>query len=557
MTARGRGGIVGAMAVDPEPKLGLALSGGGHRAAFFHIGVLAALAELGLLRKVRVLSTVSGGSCIGALYYLHVKRLLESTPDGDIDDERFRDLVRDVAIEYRDAVAKNLLARAYLNPLKNFKMALPWYSRTVRAGEILERQFYRQAWNGPLERGRIPMRELCIRPGGESIDPDTEENARRNAPVPILLLESTTMNTGHNWRFEAEYMGEPPRQSAEEKLTDVDKNVRLARAKWSELPPKLQDFPLGMAVASSAAFPGGFVPVQIRNLYPGVVVELTDGGVHDNQGVEGLVDRDCTHVILSDGSGQMPDVDKPGTWVPKVLERVVSIYGDAEREERLLRAFAEEKWAFFHLQSGLPNRIREPGEAPEDVPGGMSTWDFGVKPETQRLIARVRTNLDAFCDLEAWSLAKDGHAIAAHVLPGQNAFANLPDEPPREGDWPWEPVDLANPSARLLRALAWGKLELPLGLFGPLGAMILGAIGVGSWLLLHNGPALLGISLGTLLAVALYLGPALPGMRIVSAFLYESVMPALLALPLFIASLVLLGVGKLWLWYGRAPASPS
>jgi hypothetical protein len=39
--------------------LGLALSGGGHRAAFFHIGALAKLGELGLLRRVEVLSTVA------------------------------------------------------------------------------------------------------------------------------------------------------------------------------------------------------------------------------------------------------------------------------------------------------------------------------------------------------------------------------------------------------------------------------------------------------------------------------------------------------------------
>ena len=41
-----------------QPKLGLALSGGGHRAAFFHVGVLAKLAELGLLRPIQVISTL-------------------------------------------------------------------------------------------------------------------------------------------------------------------------------------------------------------------------------------------------------------------------------------------------------------------------------------------------------------------------------------------------------------------------------------------------------------------------------------------------------------------
>src|SRR6267142_2390044 len=47
-------------------KMGLALSGGGFRASLFHIGVLAKLAELDLLRHVECLSCVSGGSIIGA-----------------------------------------------------------------------------------------------------------------------------------------------------------------------------------------------------------------------------------------------------------------------------------------------------------------------------------------------------------------------------------------------------------------------------------------------------------------------------------------------------------
>jgi NTE family protein len=51
-----------------EPKIALALSGGGARAMAFHLGCLRALHDLGILDRVRVLSTVSGGSVIGALY---------------------------------------------------------------------------------------------------------------------------------------------------------------------------------------------------------------------------------------------------------------------------------------------------------------------------------------------------------------------------------------------------------------------------------------------------------------------------------------------------------
>lgn len=52
-------------------KIGVALSGGGYRAAAFHLGTLRALNRLGILSKIDVISSVSGGSIIAAYYGLH------------------------------------------------------------------------------------------------------------------------------------------------------------------------------------------------------------------------------------------------------------------------------------------------------------------------------------------------------------------------------------------------------------------------------------------------------------------------------------------------------
>src|ERR1700687_942436 len=54
-----------------ERKIGLALSGGGSRAVAFHLGCLRALNRLGILNRVEVISTVSGGSGIGARLHAH------------------------------------------------------------------------------------------------------------------------------------------------------------------------------------------------------------------------------------------------------------------------------------------------------------------------------------------------------------------------------------------------------------------------------------------------------------------------------------------------------
>jgi hypothetical protein len=56
--------VTGTNARFPEPKkgkYGIGLSGGGHRAALYHIGVLASLAEYDLLKQLEVISCVSGG----------------------------------------------------------------------------------------------------------------------------------------------------------------------------------------------------------------------------------------------------------------------------------------------------------------------------------------------------------------------------------------------------------------------------------------------------------------------------------------------------------------
>ena len=51
------------------PKsIGVCLSGGGFRAAAFHLGALAYLQRVDLLKRVTTLSTVSGGTITGAMY---------------------------------------------------------------------------------------------------------------------------------------------------------------------------------------------------------------------------------------------------------------------------------------------------------------------------------------------------------------------------------------------------------------------------------------------------------------------------------------------------------
>lgn len=452
---------------DSGGKLGLALSGGGFRAAFFHIGVLAQMAMLGLLRHVEVISTVSGGSIVGALYYLHVKKLVEAKGDNEITDQDYKAIVEQVEVDFLQSVQRNIRMRTFLNPLKNVRMGMANYSRSDRIGELYDELFYRPVID-PKRTKPIEMRELKILPEGAKADfyPLTD-NAARKAKVPILLINATTVNTGHNWRFEASRMGEPPRKG--DLAQDIDKNLRLRRApSYGDIIQKQQDIELGLAVAASACVPGIFHPLAISDLYPDEIrVQLVDGGVHDNQGIQGLLDRECTRFVVSDASGQMGDEPDPATAIASVLGRTNSILMDRVREEELFRMLrgGDPPVAFMHLRKGLSAKavswIGPDGRPAEQTKlerqPQVTSESFGVAQKVQDLLSHIRTDLDSFTEVEAYSLMLDGYMMSEEQLRETKGIKDLiPSEATADApQWrflkiaPW----MADPKKPYLRQL--------------------------------------------------------------------------------------------------------
>ncbi|MFI5341277.1 MAG: patatin-like phospholipase family protein, partial [Candidatus Methylomirabilales bacterium] len=460
-------------------------------------GVLARLAEMGLLRRVEVISTVSGGSIIGALYYIQVKQLLEGKPDSRITDADYVALVQRIERDFFAAVQRNFRMRTFLNPMKNFRMSLANYSRSDRIGELYDEMLYRPAI-APGRATPVQMRELLIHPKGDKPDfYPRDDNPGRSAKVPILILNATTLNTGHNWRFEASRMGEPP-QGGRVAL-DVDKNMRLRRPpSYADITPLQQDIELGLAVAASACVPAIFHPLAISGLYDrGIRVQLVDGGVHDNQGVEGLLDERCTHFVVSDASGQMQDEREPSAWILPVILRSNDILMDRVREEELFGLFEAHKpaLAFMHLRKGLSaeaiawiDKNNKPAAPPktERVPG-MPSAQFGVNAEVQDRLSKVRTDLDSFTEIEANSLMLDGYLMSEPEV--RSAFS--PTTPVGSAPWsflriqPW----MANPTPKYLAHLEVAherlfkvfRLSRPVTLFTGLVAVLI-VWGVRGWL---------------------------------------------------------------------------
>ena len=274
-------------------RVGLALSGGGFRASLFHLGVLARLAETNVLPSVEVLSTVSGGSIVGAYYYLEVRELLRTKADRDIERADYIEIVQRIISRFLAGVELNLRTMVVSNLLINLKMVRGSYSRSHRIGELYEKHLYAGIRNSPAE-GRYQMLGLLIDPEGKAFNPKFS-NWRRRAKVPVILLNSTSLNSGHTWHFTARWMGEAPGLVGQE----VDVNERYRRLYYEQAPtPDLQKYRLGHAVAASACVPGLFDPLVLTGLYPGRTVRLVDGGVQDNQGAGTLLDEGCTLALL-------------------------------------------------------------------------------------------------------------------------------------------------------------------------------------------------------------------------------------------------------------------
>ncbi|MBI2925406.1 MAG: patatin-like phospholipase family protein [Verrucomicrobia bacterium] len=392
-----------------QGKIGLALSGGGFRASLFHIGVLAKLAELDLLRSVEYLSCVSGGSIIGAHYYLEVRHLLQTKADRDITREDYVQIVERVQRDFLAGVSRNIRTRIAAEWLTNLKMIfLPNYSRTLRAGELYESEIFSRVKDG--EGGpRRWLNRLRVRPKGDENCVPKDHNWRRAAKVPILVLNATTLNTGHNWQFTASWMGEPPTGLDAE----IDANYRLRRMYYHQLPAGRQEMRLGHAVAASACVPGLFEPLTLPDLYEReghpIDIRLVDGGVHDNQGITALLEQGCNILLVSDASGQMDSQDSPSAGLLGVPLRSNSILQarvrsaqfedlEARRRSGLLRGLM-----FVHLKEAL-------GSEPLDWIACRDKSDpvrkdpllpYGIQRDVQRKLAAIRTDLDSFSETEA------------------------------------------------------------------------------------------------------------------------------------------------------------
>jgi len=417
-------------------KVGLALSGGGFRASLFHIGVLARLAELDVLRHVEVISCVSGGSIIGVHYYLKLQHLLE-TRDDELTRADYIRLVQETEHEFLAGVQHNIRNTMLLGFTSNWHvLSGRASSMTERLGELYERVLYGQIGDGRANAPRF-LQDLRVHPGGNEHFVPKYDNWQRRCKVPVIVLNATTLNTCHSWQFTATFMGEPPSRGIN---TDIDANDRLRRMYHDEAPLAYRGkIRLGHAVAASACVPGLFDPLSFDGLYEGgFVTKLVDGGVYDNQGIDSLLEQDCTVLLISDASGQTAGELDPDDGRVGVMTRAQNLLMARVREAEweLLSTLSSSSLLrgvmFLHLKKDLDAKPidwpRCPNPSRPATAGPLTS--YGIRRDVQARLAALRTDLDTFSNVEADALMLSGYQMASTEFTASIRTLPVSTEPP-------------------------------------------------------------------------------------------------------------------------------
>lgn len=354
-------------------KIGIALSGGGVRAAAFHLGVLKRLADDNLFERIEMISTVSGGSLVTGLIY-------HSNNNTWPNSEEFRSIC--YPFVKRSLTEKNLQSHAILNiflkPLTLIKGG--------RAGIISKS--IRNCWGIKSKLNDIPS-------------------------IPRWNINATAIESGKSWRFI------PNERMGDYILNYVDSpNIDLSDALCSSA---AVPFLIGPYILKTKKYKWykyvqrtqkQRVDPQFKKLH------IWDGGAYDNLGIEPLMKfqegleyrKEFNFLIVSDAAMEIATT-KRNFWRPVRLIDITMDQVRSLRARTLWNHFQSNKHSGVYFKIGeSPNTIRKKYKSTENVNNSILTEqrlsELKTYPTT---LSRMKTN--DFNDL-----VEHGYEVANTVL---------------------------------------------------------------------------------------------------------------------------------------------
>jgi NTE family protein len=368
-----------------EPQdlnVGLALSGGGFRASLFHLGSLRRLNELGLLRRLDIITSVSGGSIVSGLMARHWNDLSWESHFQGFIATNFHEKI---GVPLRNFCARTVDLTAGLMGILSPFSSMP---------DELTRAYDQHLYDG------YTLQQL----------PEAEPGK-----TPRFVFYATNLQSGASARLSRKYL-------ADYKVGRINN----------------PNFPLAKVVAASSAFPPIFSPVifEFKDISVWQPMEgtylyddskfkdrlyLADGGIYDNLGMEAIWDR-CQTVLVSNAGAPLEVEARPATDPVGQLGRVRDIMTEqtrALRERKLVEDFQrqERQGAYW----GISTRIAKYGL--QDT----LTTDNALTEQ----LDKIRTRLNKFSDEEQGHLINWGYALtdAAMRSHGKPVLSAKPPAP--------------------------------------------------------------------------------------------------------------------------------
>jgi NTE family protein len=338
-----------------EEGIALCLSGGGYRAMLFHTGVLWRLHHCDILRTVKRVSSVSGGTIAAAL------------------------LAKKWDAIYGAGAADSSFVDEFVTPIRKFAdMSVDVSSigkGTLLPGTISS--YVADAYDEHLFHGA------------------TLQSISDSAPR--FVFNATNVQSGALWRFSKPYMGDYLVGRVE------NPEVRLA-----DVTAASSAFPPFLSPAKLIAKDWSWLPVTSEPLHKKPFTEtvvLTDGGVYDNLGLETAWKR-YSIILVSDAGQKMDPEGAPDEDWARHAKRVLDLVDNqvrSLRKRQLIESLRTglRKGAYWGIRTDV--RRYEVSSLPCPI-------------DRTQALANIATRLTALDDLTQERLINWGYAVCDAAL---------------------------------------------------------------------------------------------------------------------------------------------
>jgi NTE family protein len=334
-----------------QKRVGMSLSGGGFKAALYHLGALWRLNEAGVLGKIDRFSSVSGGSITAALLGLNWNNLNFEEGVGT----KFETLVFQPLVHF--CFSQRLDVQAGLGGV---------FDGFESAADKVAKAYDKDLFAGAT------LQEL----------PDESSGPRFTICATNAQLNSLV-------RMNRSYLADNRVGLQPNPTLKLAKAVAASSAFPPFLSPMVLDFPQPIQTVEGADM--NLAPYNER-------LELIDGGVYDNMGLEPLWKR-CGVLLISNAGNHFADnPNPPNDWLAQLQRTITMIHRQAEnnriRSVMALALAGKRTVALWNLRG-------------DPVDGRLA-----LTPQERAAVNDIKVRLWPPTKLEASLLLRHGYAMA-------------------------------------------------------------------------------------------------------------------------------------------------